>query len=234
MTQRFHMARALYDARRAGLEVTGFAADRRDYGRVMRRLRVREAAARVKTLGDVVTAAEPHFLGAAIPITGDGRAPGDLIRESISSVAHVSTLQATDRAHLARAIELAEGGRGRTSPNPLVGAVIVRDGEVLGEGFHAALGGPHAERAAIAAAGAADLRGATLYVSLEPCCHPAARRRAPTRSSRPASRASWWRPTTRPRRPPAAASGSCATRASRSTSPTASSPPRAAAQPAFP
>jgi len=73
VTQRFHMARALYDARHAGLDATGFAADRRDYGRVMARLRVREAAARVKTLGDVVTGAEPHFLGARIPITGDGR-----------------------------------------------------------------------------------------------------------------------------------------------------------------
>ncbi|MDA0166126.1 bifunctional diaminohydroxyphosphoribosylaminopyrimidine deaminase/5-amino-6-(5-phosphoribosylamino)uracil reductase RibD [Solirubrobacter ginsenosidimutans] len=83
----------------------------------------------------------------------------------------MSTLQTTDHEHLFRAIELAEGGRGRTSPNPLVGAVIVRDGHVLGEGFHAALGEPHAERAAIAAAGDADLRGATLYVSLEPCCH---------------------------------------------------------------
>jgi len=73
VTQRFHMARALYDARRAGLKVTGFAADRRDYGRVMRRLEVREAAARVKTLADVVTGADPHFLGAEIPISGDGR-----------------------------------------------------------------------------------------------------------------------------------------------------------------
>src|SRR3954471_19744891 len=77
----------------------------------------------------------------------------------------------TDHAHLARAIELAEGGRGRTSPNPLVGAVIVQDGAVVGEGFHAELGGPHAERAAIEACGGADLRGATLYVSLEPCAH---------------------------------------------------------------
>ena len=65
VTQRFHMARALYGARRAGLEVTGYAADRRDYGRVMPRLRVREAAARVKSFGDAVTGAEPHFLGAA-------------------------------------------------------------------------------------------------------------------------------------------------------------------------
>jgi diaminohydroxyphosphoribosylaminopyrimidine deaminase/5-amino-6-(5-phosphoribosylamino)uracil reductase len=82
----------------------------------------------------------------------------------------VSTLQATDREYLARAIELANGGRGRTSPNPLVGAVIVRDGKVLGEGFHTALGAPHAEREALAAAGD-DVAGATMYVSLEPCCH---------------------------------------------------------------
>jgi SanA protein len=74
VTQRFHMARALYDARHAGLRVTGFAADRRDYGRrVVRRLQVREAAARVKAVADVVTGAGPRFLGAQIPISGDGR-----------------------------------------------------------------------------------------------------------------------------------------------------------------
>jgi SanA protein len=73
VTQKFHMARALYDARRAGLKATGYAADRRDYGTVMRRLEVREAAARVKTLGDAITGANPHFLGTEIPITGDGR-----------------------------------------------------------------------------------------------------------------------------------------------------------------
>jgi diaminohydroxyphosphoribosylaminopyrimidine deaminase/5-amino-6-(5-phosphoribosylamino)uracil reductase len=82
----------------------------------------------------------------------------------------VTTLQATDAEHLARAIELAEGGRGRTTPNPLVGAVVVRDGHVLGEGFHASYGGQHAERAALAACDG-DTRGATIYVSLEPCCH---------------------------------------------------------------
>jgi diaminohydroxyphosphoribosylaminopyrimidine deaminase / 5-amino-6-(5-phosphoribosylamino)uracil reductase len=76
-----------------------------------------------------------------------------------------------DRRHLARAIELAEGGRGRVSPNPMVGAVIGRHDEILGEGFHEALGGPHAEVAAIRAAAGRDLDGATLYVSLEPCCH---------------------------------------------------------------
>ena len=77
----------------------------------------------------------------------------------------------TDRRHLERAIELAERGRGRVSPNPLVGAVIERDGEAIGEGFHRALGAPHAEVEAIRDAGGADLGGATLYVSLEPCCH---------------------------------------------------------------
>jgi diaminohydroxyphosphoribosylaminopyrimidine deaminase/5-amino-6-(5-phosphoribosylamino)uracil reductase len=79
----------------------------------------------------------------------------------------------TDRIHLARAVELAEQGRGRVSPNPLVGAVVARDGQPLGEGFHTAHGAPHAEVEAIRAAREAgsDVTGATLYVSLEPCCH---------------------------------------------------------------
>ncbi|HET7445233.1 MAG TPA: bifunctional diaminohydroxyphosphoribosylaminopyrimidine deaminase/5-amino-6-(5-phosphoribosylamino)uracil reductase RibD [Solirubrobacterales bacterium] len=72
-----------------------------------------------------------------------------------------------------RALELAERGRGRVSPNPLVGAVVVRDGEVIGEGFHAELGGLHAERAALAdcRARGEDPAGATMYVTLEPCAH---------------------------------------------------------------
>ncbi len=77
----------------------------------------------------------------------------------------------TDRVHLRRAIELAERGRGRVRSNPLVGAVVARDGEVLGEGWHERFGGPHAEVNAIAACAGGDLTGATLYVSLEPCCH---------------------------------------------------------------
>lgn len=83
----------------------------------------------------------------------------------------MTTIADIDRRHLARAIEIAEGGRGRVSPNPLVGAVIADDDGPLGEGFHAELGGPHAEVAAIRAAGDRDLSKATLYVSLEPCCH---------------------------------------------------------------
>ena len=82
----------------------------------------------------------------------------------------VTTLLQTDAVHLARAIELADGGRGRTTPNPLVGAVVVKDGTVIGEGFHTAFGAAHAEVEALAAC-TADPRGATLYVSLEPCCH---------------------------------------------------------------
>jgi len=71
---------------------------------------------------------------------------------------------------LRRACELAERGRGTTSPNPVVGCVLVRDGEVVGEGFHARAGGPHAEAVALSAAGGAA-RGATAYVTLEPCNH---------------------------------------------------------------
>jgi diaminohydroxyphosphoribosylaminopyrimidine deaminase / 5-amino-6-(5-phosphoribosylamino)uracil reductase len=78
-----------------------------------------------------------------------------------------------DRLKLQRALELAEGGRGRVSPNPLVGAVLARDEEVIGEGFHAEFGGPHAEVAAIAncRARGLDPAGSTMYVTLEPCAH---------------------------------------------------------------
>jgi diaminohydroxyphosphoribosylaminopyrimidine deaminase / 5-amino-6-(5-phosphoribosylamino)uracil reductase len=69
---------------------------------------------------------------------------------------------------LERALELAERGRGRTKPNPVVGAVLVRDGEVVGEGWHERAGGSHAEVVALEEAGE-RARGATLYVSLEPC-----------------------------------------------------------------
>lgn len=76
----------------------------------------------------------------------------------------------TDAEYLARALELAERGRGGTTPNPVVGAVLVRDGVVIGEGWHERAGGPHAEIVALDAAGEAA-RGATLYVSMEPCAH---------------------------------------------------------------
>ena len=71
---------------------------------------------------------------------------------------------------LERAIELAERGRGTSHPNPVVGAVVVRDGEIVGEGWHERKGGPHAEVVALDAAGE-GARGATLYTTLEPCDH---------------------------------------------------------------
>jgi diaminohydroxyphosphoribosylaminopyrimidine deaminase/5-amino-6-(5-phosphoribosylamino)uracil reductase len=84
----------------------------------------------------------------------------------------VDSAPATDRdtRYMRRALELAEQGWGQTAPNPMVGAVVVRDGEIVGEGFHARYGEAHAEVNALSAAGD-RARGATLYVSLEPCAH---------------------------------------------------------------
>lgn len=76
----------------------------------------------------------------------------------------------TDLEYMRQALVLAEKARGHTSPNPMVGAVVVRDGSVVGEGYHARAGDPHAEAVALAAAGEAA-QGATLYVTLEPCAH---------------------------------------------------------------
>lgn len=73
-----------------------------------------------------------------------------------------------DEKYIQRTFELARKGIGKVNPNPLVGAVIVRKGQVLGEGNHAYFGGPHAEINAIASAGA-DVEGSTVYVTLEPC-----------------------------------------------------------------
>ena len=73
-----------------------------------------------------------------------------------------------DARHMRRAIFLAANGAGRTKTNPLVGCVIVKDGRVIAEGFHAFFGGPHAEAVALAKAGP-NARGSTVYVTLEPC-----------------------------------------------------------------
>ncbi|QLE56071.1 bifunctional diaminohydroxyphosphoribosylaminopyrimidine deaminase/5-amino-6-(5-phosphoribosylamino)uracil reductase RibD [Nostoc sp. TCL26-01] len=75
-----------------------------------------------------------------------------------------------DRAMMQRCLELARQALGRTSPNPLVGAVVVKDGKIVGEGFHPRAGEPHAEVFALRAAGELA-RGATVYVNLEPCNH---------------------------------------------------------------
>ncbi|QDS97584.1 bifunctional diaminohydroxyphosphoribosylaminopyrimidine deaminase/5-amino-6-(5-phosphoribosylamino)uracil reductase RibD [Adhaeretor mobilis] len=76
----------------------------------------------------------------------------------------------SDRQHMARALELAQQGLGHVEPNPLVGCVVVQGDKVVGQGWHAQFGGPHAERAALKDAGDAA-RGAIAYVTLEPCCH---------------------------------------------------------------
>src|SRR5574337_281871 len=75
-----------------------------------------------------------------------------------------------DVRFMRRALVLATQGRGRTSPNPMVGAVAVHHGRIIGEGFHARAGEPHAEVIALEHAGA-SARGTDLYVTLEPCCH---------------------------------------------------------------
>src|SRR4051812_28976138 len=75
-----------------------------------------------------------------------------------------------DRVYMRRALDLARRGWGQTAPNPMVGAVVVRDGEVVGEGYHARFGEEHAEVAALREAGD-RARGATLFVTLEPCAH---------------------------------------------------------------
>ncbi|MGD2069779.1 MAG: deaminase, partial [Gemmatimonadota bacterium] len=75
-----------------------------------------------------------------------------------------------DREHLKAAVALGRRGRGRVRPNPMVGCLVVRDGTVVGAGWHEEFGAPHAEAHALEAAGA-EARGATAYVSLEPCRH---------------------------------------------------------------
>ena len=75
-----------------------------------------------------------------------------------------------DRARMRQAMELASRGWGRTSPNPMVGAIIVKNVSLVGSGYHERAGAPHAEILALRQAGE-DARGATLYVNLEPCCH---------------------------------------------------------------
>lgn len=102
--------------------------------------------------GPFLPGAEPS------PLPGGGPPGIDGIRE------------AGDHPFLVRALLLGRRGWGRVHPNPMVGCVLVRDGVVVGEGWHAEYGGPHAEAVALEAAGAAA-RGAVAYVSLEPCAH---------------------------------------------------------------
>jgi diaminohydroxyphosphoribosylaminopyrimidine deaminase/5-amino-6-(5-phosphoribosylamino)uracil reductase len=80
------------------------------------------------------------------------------------------TLADTDLTFLRQAVRLAMGGRGHVEPNPMVGCVIVKDGRVIGQGFHELFGGPHAEPNSLDACTESPA-GATVYVTLEPCCH---------------------------------------------------------------
>ena len=77
---------------------------------------------------------------------------------------------AFDRKYMKRALELAKKGLGAVNPNPLVGAVIVKDDRIIGEGYHHKYGDLHAERDAFANL-TEDAEGAEMYVTLEPCCH---------------------------------------------------------------
>ncbi len=79
-------------------------------------------------------------------------------------------MEIDDEYWMRAALVAAEKGRGGVEPNPLVGAAVVLDGQLVGIGSHERFGGPHAEINALIAAGSAS-RGATLYVTLEPCCH---------------------------------------------------------------
>src|SRR4029077_8455638 len=86
------------------------------------------------------------------------------------AISTTSSIPDADSAFMDRALELAARGVALTSPNPMVGAVLVRKDEVVGEGFHTYDGVRHAEIIALETAGKAA-RGATLYINLEPCCH---------------------------------------------------------------
>lgn len=80
------------------------------------------------------------------------------------------TMNSDDEKYMRQAIALALKGTGRVNPNPLVGAVVVKDGRIIGEGYHQQYGSPHAERNALASC-TESAAGATIYVTLEPCCH---------------------------------------------------------------
>ena len=92
----------------------------------------------------------------------------NLLHSALFSCPEVEKM--TDQEYMALALDLAKRGAGWTSPNPMVGAVIVKDGQIIAQGWHARCGDLHAERAALAAC-TGDPTGATMYVTLEPCCH---------------------------------------------------------------
>lgn len=104
-----------------------------------------------------------------LPGLRHGGVPGSWIGNGRGLLGMKTDTQA-DVLHMREALDLAAGGAGWVSPNPLVGCVIVRAGKVVGRGYHQRFGGPHAEVHALREAGS-QARGAALYVTLEPCCH---------------------------------------------------------------
>jgi diaminohydroxyphosphoribosylaminopyrimidine deaminase/5-amino-6-(5-phosphoribosylamino)uracil reductase len=90
----------------------------------------------------------------------------------------VNIQQTIDEQFMQEALALAAQARGRTSPNPMVGSIVVKDGRVVGRGYHAKAGAPHGEVVALEAAGV-QAKGATLYSTLEPCCHYGGGKRTP-------------------------------------------------------
>jgi diaminohydroxyphosphoribosylaminopyrimidine deaminase/5-amino-6-(5-phosphoribosylamino)uracil reductase len=94
----------------------------------------------------------------------------NLINTGTVWIGRVERMLQDDEYWMKRVLRLAEKGRGRTSPNPMVGAVLIKDGRTVGEGYHARAGEAHAEIIALKKAGA-EARGATLYTNLEPCSH---------------------------------------------------------------
>jgi diaminohydroxyphosphoribosylaminopyrimidine deaminase / 5-amino-6-(5-phosphoribosylamino)uracil reductase len=90
----------------------------------------------------------------------------------------VNIQQTIDEQFMQEALALAAQARGRTSPNPMVGSIVVKDGRVVGRGYHAKAGAPHGEVAALEDAGV-QAKGATLYITLEPCCHYGGGKRTP-------------------------------------------------------
>lgn len=106
-------------------------------------------------------------MGPGNGLSGPGRGPG--ADRDAAAATDAAAVTDADAGWMRLALDLAATGEGHVEPNPMVGCVLVRDGRLIGRGYHRRFGGPHAEADALA--GCDDARGATAYVTLEPCCH---------------------------------------------------------------